>query len=143
MSSSELEVSGLVEKLDEAGFAYVRTVAETGCSSCGLSGSCGTSTLANFFMGRSARNLIKVPNSLNREVGDKVELKLPGEQLLLQAFMAYMVPLIGLLIGAFLGESFTSLPGETGVLLGAIAGLIISWMGVRWFFKPSLPEMKG
>lgn len=143
MSSSELEVSGLIEKLDEAGFAYVRTVSETGCSSCGMSGGCGTSVLANFFTGRAARNLIKVPNILDRKVGDRVELRLPGEQLLLQAFMAYMVPLIGLLLGAFLGEAYLQLAGETGVLLGAVFGLISAWVGVRWLFQPSLPQMKG
>jgi len=130
----------------EAGFAYVQVQVTSGCNGCASSSSCGTSALAGYFKGGS-RGLIKVENSIQGRVGDRVMLKLDQSHLLKQAFMAYGMPLLGLFIFALL---FLGLGGALGLsesvqelfsIIGGVIGVMFGWGITQKIYAPVLPEM--
>lgn len=138
--AENLTAIGLVEKIDDQNFVYIRTQAETGCGSCSASSSCGTSLLSSLFVGRS-RNLLKIPNDLSCKLGDKVELSLQNSALLSQAFLVYILPLFGLFIGSALAQSLQPDLVEWQQLLAGFAGMFAVWAGVKVFYQPVSPKV--
>lgn len=138
--AENLTAIGLVEKIDDQNFVYIRTQAETGCGSCSASSSCGTSLLSSLFVGRS-RNLLKIPNDLSCKLGDQVELSLQNSALLSQAFLVYILPLFGLFIGSALAQSLQPDLVEWQQLLAGFAAMFAVWAGVKVFYQPVSPKV--
>lgn len=139
-TAEQLTAIGVVESIDQQNFIYVRTQAETGCSSCSASSSCGTSLLSSLFVGK-ARNLVKLPNDLACQPGDRVELSLQNSALLLQAFLVYILPLIGLFVGAALAELVQPGLVEWQQLLAGAVGMVAAWSLVKIFYQPVSPKL--
>ncbi len=108
------------------GYAWVRAEHTTSsCSVCSSLGSCAS--ISSFF---TASNMdsgkIQVANPFHAKPGDHVIVGLPSNGLLKSSILAYLLPLMSLVIFAFLGnELFTWLGvnGEFGSILMGIAGL--------------------
>ncbi len=121
------------------GFIVVKSEAKSGCSGCSATGGCGTASLSTLFAPLIERNLL-VKNDLNAKVGDKVLLSMVESDLLKHSIMAYGVPLILLMIGAWLGLEFFN-SDIVSAILGFIF-LILGWLFTKFIYKAVLPKVE-
>ncbi len=112
---------------------WVETIRSSTCGSCGARKACGHG-LANQVRD-GERGLVRVlPGDVDVgdcAVDDQVVISLPEEIILRGSFIAYVLPLAGMLVGALAALEF--LPGNPDVLsaLGATAGLAAGFAVVR------------
>ncbi|NMD37311.1 MAG: SoxR reducing system RseC family protein [Christensenellaceae bacterium] len=70
----------------------------------------------------------------NYNVGDFVDVSLPNEQFLKATAVAYLIPLIGLLVGLVLGsvipKYFDMKTSDVTTLIGGVSGLALSMLGL-------------
>ena len=79
---------------------------------------------------------IMVANPVDARAGDTVEFDLPGHTELKLSFIIWVVPLLGLIGGATAGAALheaLSLSRDPATLLGAITGLVLSFLLVVFF----------
>ncbi len=120
--------TGIVETV-ENGWVWVKTQRKSACSHCGHKDHCHT-------IEGGDRMLVKAKNLADAHKGDEVELYLNTKTQLKCVFMVYMVPVIGLLVGAFAGNSLSTLMGlnaNVGIFLFSAIGLGAAFMITRLF----------
>jgi sigma-E factor negative regulatory protein RseC len=120
--------SGIVETVED-GWVWVKTQRKSACSHCGHKDHCHT-------IEGGDRMLVKAKNLAGAHKGDEVELYLNTKTQLKCVFMVYMVPVIGLLVGAFSGNSLSTLVGlsrNMGIFLFSVVGLAIAFVLMRLF----------
>lgn len=101
-----------------------------GCGSCSSKNACGSANLLKPLIdAKSQEKYLKVRNTLNADVGDKVTLELCSKNLLKSTLLAYLLPLFSLFLFALLGRF---LLGETASALLGITGLFIGLFFVRF-----------
>ncbi len=134
-----------IGRVTEQSGAYVQIDLQdtyASCESC-LSG-CALLSLARAFRGKRPRCRLRVSTKAPAPVGSAVELTLSPRQLLFAAFLAYGLPLGGLMIGAMLGGLLAG--GSDGlVLLGAAAGVIPGVLVGKYLHRarPLEPSLEG
>ena len=112
---------GKIEKIKNQ-TAVVRIQKSSACNHCQSRGACSVS---------NRDMLIEVPNDLKAGVGDEVEVSVPEGTLLKLSALVYMLPIMALLAGAFLGTSL----GKTlhmNTSLAAIVGGVI-FLGIAFY----------
>lgn len=83
--------------------AWVTTQRRSACESCSANKGCGTGIMARGFSG--GRTLqFKVRNNVAAVVGDDVVLGIDDRVLVRSAVLMYLLPLLALMAGAWLGE---------------------------------------
>lgn len=115
----------------KSGYAIVETQQRAACGSCDSAGSCSTTVLSGLFKRR--HNQLKVLNPIDAQPGQQVIIGLQERALLKVSFLAYLLPLAGMLLLAMLAQQLAlniglglgELPGVVGGLLGFITGLIL------------------
>jgi sigma-E factor negative regulatory protein RseC len=120
--------TGIVETLED-GWVWVKTQRKSACSHCGHKDHCHT-------IEGGDRMLVKARNLAAAHKGDEVELYLNTKTQLKCVFMVYMVPVIGLLVGAFSGNSLSTLVGlsrNVGIFLFSSVGLVAAFIITRLF----------
>lgn len=117
-----MEQYGQVVDLTGEQKALVKVRQHLSCESCGR---CGGS----FFGDPSKRleSLVEVLNPIGAGKGELVRLEARPSEMLLAAFLLYIVPLLGLLAGLFVGRNIAISQGFSGSpdLWGAIIGLVL------------------
>jgi sigma-E factor negative regulatory protein RseC len=104
------------------GLAWVETRLASACGSCTVSGGCGTSVVAKLFGEKPRRFAVTDPVGV--AVGDPVVIGIADSALARAALLAYLLPLAGLILAAFLaqkvgtGEGLTALSGLVGLAFG-------------------------
>lgn len=143
VNAVELEAQGKVVKV-EAGYVWVSTQRQTGCSGCQSEKGCGTSSLAKLFAPES-KTPLKLVNTLNAQVGQQVLLSLNEADLIKHSFMAYGLPLLGLFCGAgfFQWAWQDHLQGDLPAILGGFLGLFGGWVLTRTLYRPVQPTLKS
>jgi sigma-E factor negative regulatory protein RseC len=115
----------------DGGFAEVEPQRRATCDHCGAKGACGTSLIDRFLGRRPLR--LRVENGIAARVGERVILGVADAVLLRAAVAAYLVPLIGLILGAALALAVAerlAWPGDDlWSLGGGLLGLVLSF---RW-----------
>ena len=97
-----IEESGRVIAVD-GDQAWVVTERQSACGSCAANKGCGTGIMSRAFSsGRQIR--IKVSNAVGAAVGDEVVLGIDDRMVLRSSILMYLLPLLALLFGAFLGK---------------------------------------
>jgi len=117
---------GIVEKLNK-GIAVVRVRQRSACKHCSSKDSCDIS---------SRDILVEMPNVLQAQVGDYVEISLPEGALLKLSALVYLTPIIFLILGAFLGSfiaKFLHTDSTWGAVTGGAVFLGIAFWGLRMF----------
>ncbi|MFM1891447.1 MAG: hypothetical protein RLZ44_524 [Pseudomonadota bacterium] len=115
------ELGRVVEVRD--GAAAVASSGAAACGGCASQGGCGTASLARFFQRR--QRVLWVRNAVSANPGDQVLVGLDEGALLRAAWVAYALPLAGLLLGGMLGEALASATTkELSALLFCLLGLI-------------------
>lgn len=117
--------------------AEVRTVRRTSCGACVAQGGCGTALLDRFFGRRPT--ILRARNQAGAAIGDWVIVGVSEEALVGAALAAYLVPILGLVVGGALGQWVGQQPASLaagpdsnlGALIGAVSGflLALSWLG--------------
>jgi sigma-E factor negative regulatory protein RseC len=101
-------------------------VSPTGmCSHCELESTCLPAS--------GGTRIIEVADPIGVSSGQKVRIELSSGSYLLASFLAYILPLFGLLAAALVGfyaapEDVSELYGSAGAIVGLAAGLLISRM---------------
>jgi sigma-E factor negative regulatory protein RseC len=121
---------GLVTSITEDGWAQVETDRNDACSHCS---SCRVS------FGCNSEMTIKAINRAGAGVGDLVSIHLSSGTIMKSAAILYLIPVAGLILGAFLGAGLSTrlAMSETGAiallsLAGFILGYIITVLISRW-----------
>lgn len=121
--SALIEHRGVVSAIE--GREAVVLIATAGCSSCGHGDHCGISKVG----GGQRTAEFRVPATPGLQVGDFVNLALPGKQLSLAAILGYLFPALSMLLGAAVGA--TGQGSDATVALGAMAGFLGALIVVR------------
>ena len=121
-----IEETGVVERV-ENGYIWVSPASSGGaCGSCESSGSCSTSILVSLLQGKSSKT-VRVDNTLNAKVNDRVVLGIHPQGLLSGSALIYLLPILSLFIFAALGSQFFSeLVSIVAGIIGFIIGLYVS-----------------
>ncbi len=129
-----LESGTIVEvKQETATILFKRSSACAKCGACGL-----TSNQTDMYL--------NIRNNLNAGVGDIVEVQTNTKSVLTASFIAYVIPLIFLIIGVGLGyyiDVTFKLIGNPDAL-GAILGIVLvacSYLGIR-YYEPKFKQNK-
>lgn len=129
-----IEQTAIVVSL-QSPFAEVETQRQSSCGSCQAKQGCGTATIARFFPQRAHRLLAL--NPIQARPGDRVILGLDDAALRNASLAVYLVPLLGLILGAVVGESlgqrFAIQAGELSSLLGGLFGILAGFFWVRLY----------
>jgi len=104
--------NGIVKKAD-GNFAYIEMELNSGCRTCSNRGVC---------MSGDKPALIKIENTYGLNAGDKVEIDLPPQAKLTAGFLLFILPLIFLVAGYYIGYAIK--PTEAAGIAGGIIGLI-------------------
>jgi len=127
---------GIVLKSETNGWARVVTDRQGSCGGChsGVAG-CRTCLAGSKIESR-------VTNPINARSGDVVKISLPSASMFKGAALFYILPIAGLILGAFGGLGFGGLLGwdeSTGAIIGGLTGLAASvWVVVRLGRRPAL-----
>jgi len=108
--------NGLVKRT-EGNFAFIEMELNSGCRTCENRAVCMTG---------DKPALIKIENTINLAAGDKVEIDLPPKAKLTAGFLLFILPLIFLLIGYYIGYAIdpTENSGIIGGAIGFFSGVI-------------------
>lgn len=122
--------------------AWVETVRQASCGSCGSKSSCGTSTLSKLFGNRPFR--VEVKNPIHANVGSEVMIAVSEQGLMGGAARLYLLPLLAL-FGALGVAEWLPLQQEWSKVLLALlltAG-VVQWMRNRGWFEGNMvmPEI--
>jgi sigma-E factor negative regulatory protein RseC len=135
-----IEEEAVVTQL-EAGQVWVEKTSGPSCgSSCAQP--CATAAVADY-LGKS-RARIAVLSPIEVRPGDRVVIGIEEDALIKGSLSVYLVPLIGLLVGAILGKaiggSLFSIATDAAALIGGLLGLIGTLIFLR--FALVLPRNK-
>ena len=120
--------TGTIEKT-ENNWAWVKTRRKSACAGCGQKDHCHSVDGADLM-------IVKAENLVNARRGDLVEVYLSTAAKMKCLFMIYILPVLGLLIGAFAAESLSNRIGlnpDIGLALFALLGFGIALLAVRAF----------
>ena len=129
-----LKESGLVTQI-EGDLAWVNTANKLSCSSCKVESTCGNGILEKYLAGKVF--ISKIKNELDAKVGDQVEIAIPVSSVTRASLIVYCLPLLGLLIGAFIGDYWFS--SESGAIVTSIFGLITG-LTVTHFYNRKIAD---
>lgn len=117
-----MEAQAKVASLD-GDYALLEVTASGGCGRCEEPGGCRTGVLNQLFSTRPRH--YRLPNSLNLLPGQYVRVRIPDGSVLQASLLVYLLPLICVLVGAFVGQFFATDPTQTDLaaLIGAVLGL--------------------
>lgn len=123
---------GRVVGENRIGHVIVQIRRAEACHNCEAKGVCQA------FGGKTEDVNLTIPNTLDAHTGDEVVLALPEASVIKASAALYLLPTIGIVLGALVGGweiSSTHLDTDTTTLLGALTGLIIGGIGSRLFGK--------
>jgi sigma-E factor negative regulatory protein RseC len=126
-SVTYIKEEGIVESISQRK-AVVRIQKGAHCKNCSSREGCGVSG------GRDMQ--IDLENELGAEVGDCVEISLPTRSLMKLSVLVYLLPVLALIAGAYLGrlmgtEVFHSDSAAISVICGAVA-MGATFFSLRW-----------
>lgn len=122
---------GLVIKIKEDGMAQVVTDRKNACSGCSSTHNCH-SCLSN------SKMMTEAINSADAKEGDLVDISLKSGVVLKGAVVMYLIPIVGLLLGALTGVNVRGILGieeTTSSIIFGIAGLFLGFMIVAFISK--------
>lgn len=103
---------------------WVESMQQSACGACQAKQGCGQHTMSR--LGRPVKLWVETNEAFN--VGEQVRLSLPQGALAASALAMYGLPLIGLLVGAILGNQFGS---DAYSLMGGGIGLVFGLLSAR------------
>ena len=97
--------------------AFIRIQSNSACDHCESRGACHLIS--------DKEMMIEVPNDLDAQVGDLVDVSLPTQSFIKISLLVYLLPVVSLIIGAYTGEilapSFHVQPTIASIIGGGFA----------------------
>lgn len=117
-----VEESGIILSVSQ-GLAEVETVRTSSCTACQAKSACGHHAIAK--VSSSNRMRMMVTDTFDSQVGQEVVVGIPEDTLLKASVLMYLVPLLGLVLGATLPGTVNENPifAALGSVMGLGAGL--------------------
>ncbi|WP_448211952.1 SoxR reducing system RseC family protein [Colwellia sp. MEBiC06753] len=113
------------------GSVIVQSRVKSSCSQCQQVDNCGSGQVAKAFP--QPKLTLEIETSETFNIGDNVIISIPEQQLLSVAWRVYLWPIIGLMLGASLGQYLTSTqffshewPAMIMALSGGVIGFLMS-----------------
>jgi sigma-E factor negative regulatory protein RseC len=134
----EIGVISAIEQHDSQQVVIVETQIKSTCGSCEAQSNCGTGTIAKVFA--SKRETLRFRLNEIVEVGQKVSLGIPEENLLKASAMVYCLPLFALILSVLIGQSVFPLLGliaEGWLILFSAICSYLTFRFVRRFLSNS------
>jgi sigma-E factor negative regulatory protein RseC len=104
------------------------------CGQCAANKGCGSAVLQKVVGNK--RNIFRVSGSLPVKVGDEVIIGVNENALVKGSLLIYAVPLLSMIVFALLAETIAlrtlSIESDHTSVLGALVGLVVSVIGLRW-----------
>jgi sigma-E factor negative regulatory protein RseC len=113
---------GIVQEIKKR-YAVIKVQRSAACDKCSSNGSCERTSNDVF---------VEVDNDMNAKEGDLVELSMPEGALLKISFLVYFLPIISLLLGAFLGKALADSLKTSPTALSVSGGLL--FMGIEFYY---------
>jgi sigma-E factor negative regulatory protein RseC len=122
------------------GHAWVLPLNSTSCNTCSSKSSlaCSASALSFLISSKAKSEPIYVQNPLHAKPGEAVVIGTQGNTLVVYSLLAYLLPLVSMLVFAILGGQVfqvLALPHEVGASLAGVAGLISGFKLANWLAK--------
>jgi sigma-E factor negative regulatory protein RseC len=111
----------------EPGWAWVKTKRSSACSSCGSRHHCLTQG--------SDQMVVKAQNSAQAKKGDEVELYLSTKTKLKTTAVVYLIPVLGIFVGAFSADPLSKALGmnpSLGMAVFTLTGLVSAVFLMRY-----------
>lgn len=124
-----IEESGRIVAVEE-GAVWVESIRRAACDTCSAKNGCGQSALAK--LGQQHKNHVRALSPLDLSVGDEVVIGVPEDVVMKGTLVAYMMPLIFMLVAAVAADSVNA--GDLWVTLAGLIGLGIGFGMVRLHF---------
>lgn len=115
--TADIQEEGVVVAVAADG-VWIETQRQSGCQFCSSRGGCGVGIMQKALNRRQHR--VRVHTDLPVKVGDHVQLLLPAAALVQASVLMYLLPLLGLIVGAMIGQSL--LATDAGAIGGAVVG---------------------
>jgi sigma-E factor negative regulatory protein RseC len=134
----EIGVICAIEQKNSQQVVLVETQIKSTCGSCEVQSNCGTGAIAKVFA--TKREVLRFRLNDTVEVGQKVSLGIPEENLLKASAMVYCLPLFTLVLSALVGQSIFPLVGlmaEGWLILFSAICCYLTFMFVRRFLNNS------
>jgi sigma-E factor negative regulatory protein RseC len=134
----EIGVICAIEQHESQQVIIVETQIKSTCGSCEAQSNCGTGAIAKVFA--SKRETLRFRLNEMVEVGQKVSLGIPEENLLKASAMVYCLPLFALVLSALVGQSVFPLLGlmaEGWLILFSAICSYLTFRFVRRFLSNS------
>ncbi len=110
---------------------WVETIQQSTCGSCAAEKGCGQGLIAKWGGHTSyLRVLLEGRNPEDFQIDQTVKIGVPEEVVVKGSLFVYLIPLLGLMLGAWLGQSLVA--SDVAAILGALGGLLLGGGVVRW-----------
>lgn len=113
---------GIVTKT-ESTTAWVTTTKTAACESCAAKTSCSA-------LGGATEMEVKVINTAGAKIGERVVISFETSPLLKATFLLYVIPVLFLLVGAFVGEKMSLYFHASASILSAVAGFLFFGLAI-------------
>lgn len=123
---------------------WVEAKRKSSCSRCAANKGCGNAVFQKLFGNK--RNIFPVSSNcqsgeVSLEVGDQVVIGVKEQALVKNSFMVYAMPILFIIVFGVVGETFFAGLLSTGKdlssLIGALSGLFVSVIILRWYNRVS------
>jgi sigma-E factor negative regulatory protein RseC len=119
----------------EADGLWIETIRQSTCGACAAQKGCGHGLLNRISDGK--RGYIRVLPAGDRtiedyNIDDQVVISIPEEVILRGSFIAYVLPLLGMMAGALAAANGFSGNEDLLAVTGALGGLALGFALVRW-----------
>ena len=118
---------GIVEKV-EPGWAWVKTKRSSACASCDSRHHCSV-------VEGGDQMVVKAQNMAQAKTGDEVELYLSTKTKLKSTAIVYLIPVLGIFVGAFSAEPLSKALGlnlSLGMVVFTLTGLVAAIFLMRY-----------
>jgi sigma-E factor negative regulatory protein RseC len=136
-----IEEIGIISAIEQHNYQQVilvETQIKSTCGSCEAQSNCGTGAIAKVFA--SKREMLRFRLNEIVEVGQKVSLGIPEENLLKASALVYCLPLGALILSALIGQTILPLVGliaEGWLILFSVFSSYFTFRFVRRFLSRS------
>jgi sigma-E factor negative regulatory protein RseC len=108
---------GVVTRIESATTAWVKTTKSGACKSCSARSSCHS-------LGGGEETEVEAINQAGAQIGQKVVLSFDTSPLLKATFLLYMLPILTMMTGAFIGQQLAPNLNLDTSFLSAIFGFL-------------------
>jgi len=109
----------------EGNDAWIESLSLHGCERCEAGEGCGGGVFAKLFGDKQFR--MKILNTLELEQGENVVIGIENSAVTSASLLSYLLPLMGLTLGAIVGNYFDLQNSEFWTLLLALVGISVSF----------------